>query len=85
MSLVLLFLLCISVFIGYLIVRDKEIFSIMLYFFIIVSIIISMLTIYFVTYVKYNNIIDMGYVLILMNFVILISFLFEKKNNNSIE
>lgn len=83
MSLVLLFLLIILIFIGYLAVKDKEIFPILLYFFIAVDIIITILMIYFVTYIKYNNIIDTGYVLVLMNFVILIGFLFEKKTGDS--
>ena len=81
MSLILLFLLFILVFIGYIIIRDREIFPIMLCFFVAIDIIITILTLYFVAYVKYNNIIDIGYVLMLMNFVILIGFLFEKNNN----
>lgn len=85
MNLVLLFLLVILLFIGYLAIKDKEIFPILLYFFIAVDIIITILMIYFVTYIKYNNIIDTGYVLVLMNFVILIGFLFEKKTSDSIK
>lgn len=82
MILILLFLLFVLLFIGYLIIKDKEIFSILLYFFIAINLIITILMIYFINYIKYNNIIDTGYVLVLMNFIILIGFLFEKKTDN---
>lgn len=81
MGFVLLFLLLILLFLGYIIIKDKDIYPILLYFFVAINIIVLTLAIYFISYVKYSDVIDMGSVLILMNFIILVSFLFEKRNS----
>ena len=81
-GLFLIFLLFILLFIGFLLLKEKEIFSILLYFFTAISIINLILITYFISYIRYSNIIDMGFVLLLMNFIILIGFLFEKRNGD---
>lgn len=63
--------------ISLLLVRSREIFQSLLYFYLLINFITLCLLIYFVVFVKFNDIINTVFIFILLNMIIALGFVFE--------
>lgn len=74
----ILILISISLFLTFL--KLKDIYSVLLHFFVLTSILITALLIYFSVFLRYNEVINTIFILEIFNFLIPMIFLFSKKS-----
>ena len=76
----ILILISIALFLTFL--KLKDIYSVLLHFFILISILITALLIYFSIFLRYNEVVNTIFILEIFNFLIPMIFLFNKKSTN---
>ncbi len=82
MVLVLSILILISIALFLTFLKLKDIYSVLLHFFILISILITALLIYFSMFLRYNEVVNTIFILEIFNFLIPMIFLFNKKSTN---
>ena len=82
MVLVLNILILISIALFLTFLKLKDIYSVLLHFFILISILITALLIYFSIFLRYNEVVNTIFILEIFNFLIPMIFLFNKKSAN---
>ena len=82
MVLVLNILILISIALFLTFLKLKDIYSVLLHFFILISILITALLIYFSIFLRYNEVVNTIFILEIFNFLIPMIFLFNKKSTN---
>lgn len=82
MVLVLSILILISIALFLTFLKLKDIYSVLLHFFILISILITVLLIYFSMFLRYNEVVNTIFILEIFNFLIPMIFLFNKKSTN---
>ena len=82
MVLVLSILILISIALFLTFLKLKDIYSVLLHFFILISILITALLIYFSIFLRYNEVVNTIFILEIFNFLIPMIFLFNKKSTN---
>lgn len=82
MVLVLSILILISIALFLTFLKLEDIYSVLLHFFILISILITALLIYFSMFLRYNEVVNTIFILEIFNFLIPMIFLFNKKSTN---
>lgn len=82
MVLVLSILILISIALFLTFLKLKDIYSVLLHFFILISILITALLIYFSMFLRYNEVVNTIFILEIFNFLIPMIFLFNKKSTS---
>lgn len=78
MILVLSILILISLTLFFNFLKLKDIYSVLIHFFILITILIVSLLIYFMMFIKYNEMVNTIFILEIFNFMIPLIFLFDK-------